>query len=343
MPEDDHEYDHEYGAATTTKDAESGVFRSTRSRSQGATSAARRKYRLSGQAEVAADDIIATRNSSDDATATATISNDGNRKFIRSKDSGVFRSTRSAIRRKSLADAVQATTEVAIARTGTGTLTGTTLSVDDGTCSDSSNTRPPALSLPSPPSSPCDVNDTPSSKGSLQSLWDVLHCGGRGERAGDDDDANIVSRCGSCVNPMASTLMNMWREEEAAAAIAAEQEGEQASYTNNTETDNGHDRDQYYDHAHDPTTVIISATTTIDDKDNNHESDDDIGIGFCCWNSPPRKTFSSDLNLVYGLDRVQNLTLARPKALPARTTSSSSLSSPTMASSHHPRLFACLQ
>lgn len=196
---------------------------------------------------------------------------------IRDEKSGIFRSTRST-RRVSLADAVKAVSAAEKAITGK-------------TQNDSKlASELPCTSFPSSPQHQRRQNehetvgsDTLSSKGSLQSIWDALNCGG-GESSyhsisspeSRDEKTNIVSRCSDCVNPMASTLMDMWKEEE------KEELG-----------------------------------AFVQDHENHHQADEEEESPACGWVSPPRKAFSSDLTLVYGLERVENLTLARPRALPA--------------------------
>ncbi len=224
-------------------DEESGVFRSTRSAT---------KARLKAVVEATnatADETPADSKSEDDEDSD--------------EESDVFRSalTSPTTRRISLLAAEKAVSAAEASISGKITTIDNSLVVDTG---DSKSDLP----------SPEEGNDTPSSKGSLQSIWDVLHCG-VGEKSFDSSEnrcdsrsvhADIVSRVGDCVNPVATTLMNMWREEEKAAV------------------------------AH---------------KEANEPPNDTLM-------SPPRPTsFSTDLNLVYGLERVQNLTLARPKALQA--------------------------
>ena len=215
-------------------------------------------------------------------------------------DTGVFRSTRSATRsrRKSLDEAAEAVSAADVAITGKSGLntTGNGLLVEDATCEDS-NVDSSTLASPLPTQ---EENDSPSSKGSLRSIWDALHCGG-GEGTNivaafpenmcdSNIHTNIVSRVSDCVNPMATTLMKMWREEEEAAANhLKELEGSQDADIQNQS---------------------ISATL-MEDKNGGTVS---------IQSAPLPKPFSSDLNLVYGLERVQNLTLARPKALQATPT-----------------------
>ena len=202
------------------------------------------------------------------------------------EESGVFRSTRSATRarRKALQDAVKVANNE-----------------DEGRSREA--IRPPNSftarpidnietqgSLPSPRLR----NDTPSPKGSLQSIWDAIHCVGSRDNSIDSShsgnmchgvvNTNIVSRVGDCVNPMAATLMNIWREEEKAAM------------------------DQNKE---------LSATIEA--------------LPACGLKSSPRKSFSSDLKLVYGLERVQNLTLARPMPLQATRSSTSEITIPPLA------------
>jgi len=263
------------GLVTNSKDDQdegSGVYRSTRSATR------------------------ARRESSKEAVP-AVLNNDN--------DTGVFRSTRSATRarRKSLDEAVEAVSAAEAAITGkSGANTpGNGLLVEDATCGDS-NVDSSTLASPLPPD---DKSDTSSSKGSLRSIWDALHCGG-GEGTNmvtafpeNMCDSNIrtdiVSRVGDCVNPMATTLMKMWKEEEEAAAGAANHQKQLE------DSQDGDIKDQ------------TISTTLIEDKN---------GGAVSPQSSPPQKSFSSDLNLVYGLERVQNLTLARPKALQATPTTS---------------------
>jgi hypothetical protein len=229
-------------------------------------------------------------------------------------DTGIFRSTRSATRarRKSLIEAVKAVSAAEAAITGKSGVntTGNSLLVEDTTCGDS-NVDSSTLASYLPPQ---DGNDTPSSKGSLQSIWDALHCGGEEGRnivtafpenmCDSNIHTDIVSRVGDCVNPMATTLMKMWREEEE--AVANHQKQLQAS--------------QYADikDQTDPNVAAPISATLVEDKKG----------GTVSPQSPPPKSFSSDLNLVYGLERVQNLTLARPKALQASPTTN--VESPSM-------------
>jgi len=219
---------------------------------------------------------------------------------IKDEGSGIFQFTQSAtnVRRKSLAAAVKA---VSVAE----------MVVPCNIPSDSKfPPEPPSSSVPPSPrhqsrqsEQETVASDTPSSKSSLQSIWDTLNCGGESGRYSVDSpesrdaNINIVSRCSDCVNPMASTLMKMWREEEKGESGILTQEGE------NQLQSNGKGKKQ------------------VDDDDNNNTAG---------WTSPPRKAFSSDLTLVYGLERVENLTLARPR--------------PLLATQSHPlRPFTCYQ
>jgi hypothetical protein len=286
-----------------------GVFRNTRS----ATRARRKSFHDQAEAANAANSTPANSDHGEDegscmfrSSAEAVTENLDN-------DTGIFRNTRSATRarRISLVDAEKAVTAAEKAITGKSE---NSLLVDDGANSHS-NVDSSALASPLPPQGP---NDTPSSKGSLQSIWDALHCVS-GENKKDSSPsldtgrdcnvhASIVSRVGDCVNPMAATLMKMWREEEKAAAnqqkeLEASQEGT-IEDSNNIETD--------------PNTTVFK-----EDKGGTDSAP------FCGLKTPPPKSFSTDLNLVYGLERVQNLTLARPRALQATPTTNAE-SSPSM-------------
>eukprot|EP00536_Pseudo-nitzschia_multiseries_P013946 jgi/Psemu1/36949/gm1.36949_g len=219
-------------------------------------------------------------NASKDTASTKTMSKEisPSTKFssINLEESPILRSTPSAnsARRKSLADAVKAVSDAELAITGETRIDSRFVA------------ETPFPSLTPPPLHKLRNNeqetlasDTPSSKGSLQSIWDTLNCGG-GESGhysstspeSRDAHANIVSRCSDCVNPMASTLMKMWREEEkddqSGALIAQNDENHLQVY--------GKEKKR------------------VDDDGKNN---------VCGWASPPRKAFSSDLTLVYGLER----------------------------------------
>ena len=194
------------------------------------------------------------------------------------EESGVFRSTRSATRarRKALQDAVK------VANNEDEDKSREVIRPSNSFTARPIDNIEIQGSLPSPRL----VDDTPSPKGSLQSIWDAIHCVGSRDNSIDSShsgnmchsavNTNIVSRVGDCVNPMAATLMNMWREEEKDAM------------------------DQNKD-----------LSRTIE------------ALPVCGLQSSPRKSFSSNLKLVYGLERVQNLTLARPMPLQATRSSTS--------------------
>lgn len=271
----------------TPKKAESkeevGVFRSTRSATK-----ARRK---------AAQDAIdaAAASTMDDSPVDSQTDED--------EDSSELSSARSSpiSRRKSLADAEKAVlaVEASIIDKSTASAIDNSLTVDADSKSD----------LPSTPL-PQDGNDTPSSKGSLQSIWDVLHCGvgeNNIDSSSSENRRDIVSRVGDCVNPMAMTLMKMWREEEKAAV------------------------------ANEETNELFESLASVPPATNS----DGLPPTLC---GIPPKSFSTDLNLVYGLERVQNLTLARPKALQATRSMTGESTSST--SSHEiviPPLAPCSQ
>ena len=232
--------------------------------------------------------------------------NDGNCDI---NTSGVFRSTRSATRarRKSLLEMERAVAATDAALSGKKEKNSIDNSASmKGDVIGDSNVVSTALA-----SHPNDENNTPSSKGSLQSIWNALHCGS-GDSSSDsipppeaEHDgsvhATIVSRVGDCVNPMAATLMKMWKEEE-------KDKKKKLEYSQNETTKN------ICDHCPESelTVTVAPSATSAEDKDNGVDPSP-----FCGLKVSPPKSFSSDLNLVYGLERVQNLTLARPKALQA--------------------------
>jgi len=225
---------------------------------------------------------------------------------------GIFRSTRSATRarRKSLIDMASASSATNSALTGkNGTnSTDNSISREGGV---NFNLKVVSTALASPPQ---DGNNTPSSKGSLKSIWNALHCGS-GDSSSDSIPspktahdgsvhATIVSRVGDCVNPMAATLMKMWTEEE---KVAAGKKKELESSLDDS-TKKSCDRCPESE----PKVTVAPFGISVDD------TDDGIAPSpFCGLKVSPPRSFSSDLNLVYGLERVQNLTLARPKALQA--------------------------
>ena len=223
---------------------------------------------------------------------------------------GVFRSTRSSTsaRRKSLLEAGKAISAVEASITGKSiaNVIDDSIVVDAASCGDSKSD----LSSPLPLQ---NGNDSPSSKGSLQSIWDVLHCGGGESSIDSSSSENIVSRVGDCVNPMALTLMKMWRDEENA-AVGTKKEIEALQETNGS----------------------ISATLSATSKGV-------VDIPVFGLKTPPPKSFSTDLNLVYGLERVQNLTLARPKALQATRSMNGDSSSTASQAIIIPPLAPCSQ
>ena len=243
-------------------------------------------------------------------------------------------------RRKSMQDAMKAISAAEFVITGRArafcsqsssspTRDNTTTSQDCGTTSSGDDT-----------SSSHDTS-IPSSKGSLQSLWDSLPTAcGRSSMPDDDEDDTATNTAVSpscsldahrltCVNPVATTLMQLWNEQQ--------QRDTTTSSTTTASTMNDEKKLEEDPPILPASTTASSSVTTTTTPTTSFE-DPTIHISPTPL-TPPKREFSCDLKQVYGFDRVANLTLQRPT--PVQATAGATAATP--GTTPLDRLFTCIE
>ena len=255
-------------------------------------------------------------------------------------------SRRQRQRRKSMQDAMHAISAAEFVITGharvfcsphsssSPTRPNTTHSQDGGTTSSGDDTN--------------SSQDTslPSSKGSLQSLWDSLPTAcGRSSLPDEDEEDTATNTAVSpscsldahrltCVNPVATTLMQLWNEQ---------QQQQHDTTTSSTTTTGSTMNDETKLEEEPPillpalttassTVTTTTPTTSFEDPTHIHTSPTPL--------TPPKREFSCDLKQVYGFDRVANLTLQRPTPVQA-TAAGAAAAAP--GNTPLDRLFTCIE